>query len=103
MSNIYRKLIPLGRRKFLRNLRNFAPFKLQLLGCLLVILLSGARARDCYDDSLMPMPLATNDGSGDMEYLAITGCAATGYMYMGGFSKSPNTLWGRPGPLPVMT
>ena len=44
-----------------------------------------------------------NDGSGDTEYLAVTGCDLTGYIYMGGYTMSSSLLWGRAAPLPVLT
>lgn len=73
------------------------------LGLLLALAAGVAYASDCYNESYMPMPLATNDASGDIEYMAIAGCPANGYFYMGGYTMSPNMLFGRAPPMPIYT
>lgn len=73
------------------------------LGLLLALLAGAVYAGDCYDESYMPMPLATNNASGDIEYMAITGCPANGYFYMGGYTMSPDLLFNRVPPMPIYT
>ena len=57
----------------------------------------------CYDKSRPPMPLVSSNGSGDTDYLALAGCRATDLMYAGGYTMSPDLLWGKTPPLPILT
>ena len=85
------------------NLHNLKKQGLFSVGLAFALLLTSVLAGNCYDESYMPMPLTSNDGSGDMEYLTITGCPAKGYIYMGGFTMSATSIYGRNPPHPVLT
>ena len=56
----------------------------------------------CYDKSRPPMPLVSSNGSGDTEYLALAGCRATDLMYAGGYTMSPDLLWGKTPPMALL-
>ena len=74
-----------------------------LMLLLATVFASTSLGATCYDKSRPPMPLVSSNGSGDTDYLALAGCRATDLMYAGGYTMSPDLLWGKTPPLPILT
>ena len=72
------------------------------LCALLTLFVSVGLAVDCYTGNELPMAFATNDNSGDTEYLAINVCQATNHGYLAGYTMSTSLLYGKTPPMALL-